>query len=272
MTFGRFFSATAGAAALVIVASATGCYVDSAPQQRAVQSGAPPLAAPTDDAAGVCQTTFSKGCFDGYIIANKEFVVDGKQFFNADELSSRFKELVTVDAKDFELALTTKVDNQSFLQGFEYNLTGPLVKTGTVRSNGSFAVENLPEGQYDLRVQRAVRFSVSHKVVRAAPAPASPTPVAPTTTTAGSTTMPPATPGTTPAAPGTTPATPVISVDPVATTTVTQTFCATIYSDKTLDIRRGTRLLPETFADFRLHVTDSVCDATGDNATISLRD
>lgn len=270
MTFGLI---QRGGAFVATVLLASGCYVDSAPQDRATTGGNNTTIDTTRESdAGLCRWTISKGCFDGYVIAQKDFSVDGKQFFNADDLSAHFAELVPVDGKDYSIVLATQLDNQSFVQGFEYVLKGELVRKDKIRTNGSFSINELPEGQYDLRVLRAVRFTVSHQVAKAETQPVAPLQsVAPATTTSSSTPT-----GTQASGPGATqtdaPATaPAVTVAPkVATETVAKVYCATIYADTTIDVRRGKRATPETFTDFRLHVTDAECEAAGSSATIKL--
>jgi len=50
---------------------------------------------------------------------------------------------------------------------------------------------------------------------------------------------------------------------------VTKTYCGTLYADTTLDVRRGQRTW-NTFSDFKLHVTDHVCAAGGNQTTLTL--
>jgi hypothetical protein len=208
-----------------------------------------------------CRTTYAKGCFDGYILATKEFTVNGKQFFDASDLATRFGELISADVKGYQVALVSELDNQSFLQGFEYVLTGNSMLPGKARSNGGFSLNELAEGSYDLRVFRSVKFTASYPKAAAPAKPAEPAPAKPAEADGSVST---------PLASESAPATTDPGVQD-APEMVTKTYCATLYADTTVDVRRAKRST-ETFSDFRLHVTEDECTAAGTSATISLDD
>jgi len=241
--------------ALATVATlVSGCYVDPGQQDRAPSTaGGETVPNSSQDTSGssltdqaTCHYVIGRGCFDGHIAALQEFTVDGKQFFNADDLATRFSELLTVDSagqplaagQGYKLTMLTPVDNQSFVTGFAYDLKGERPTSGQVRDNGNFSINDLPEGTYDLRVQKAVRFELS---ASAATSPAA--------NAAGDDVPSPS------------------SVSPKAA--VAKTYCATLYADTTLDVRRGQRTW-NSFSDFKLHVTDNVCAAGGNQTTLTL--
>jgi hypothetical protein len=237
---------------------ASGCYVDSMDQRAPATGDKAQVERNTNEQdPGACRTTFAKGCFDGYVLSKKDFFVDGRQYFNADDLAGRFAELVKVEDEgvalvagvDYQLALTTPLDNQSFIQGFEYNLTGDYPRSGKVRTNGNFAVNELPEGTYDLRVQRAIKFTVTRQV-----------PVVADDSIAAAEPQEPVRDGATPAE------------EPAAqpeTQTEVKTYCATIYADTVIEVRKGKRSF-DNFGDFRTHITDHDCAVLGSSGGITL--
>ena len=220
-------------ASLVLVQTA--CFVETSPNRRREQPGVATPATPAanlplaDDVPGTCRQSDDRGCFDGYLAVKKPFLVEGHAFFNADDLATRFAELVLPRAIDgapapaaLRVSLTTPLDNASFGQGFEYLLTGAIVRSGRVRTDGTFAVNDLPDGSYELRIMRPVAFSLGGSV---------PPPHA---TAADS--------------------------HPPAPAPVQR--CATLYADQTVDIRHGQRSY-ENFSDFRLHLADGPCSQGG---------
>lgn len=216
----------------------TGCYVESM-EDRApgAQADAQPERVPSE---GNCHRDLTKGCFDGNIISMKEFHVDGKTFFNADDLETRFNELITIADKDglaltagedYQLALQRPLGNRNYLSEFTYDLTGNFARQDKVRNDGNFSINDLPEGNYDLRIQRPVRFDVLTHVTRE-PDASHP------------------------------------DVEPTVETKK-KSYCATIYADTVLEIRRATRSAGN-FSDFQLHVTDNECSAEGNGTALSL--
>lgn len=253
-------------AAIFLATTASACYVESVDEGRDAIGARKLPSDQRDDAktsltdVGQCRFTGQKGCFDGHVISKKEFVVEGKAFFNADDLATRFSELITVeqlgdrlrDTEDYRLELLTAMDNPSFLQGFEYYLSGATVRSGHVRSNGVFNINELNEGTYDLRLQKTLKF----QVIRAPAEDPVPESTEPTTTDAE-----------TESAPETAPMTRVAgAAQPQA---VVKTYCATIYTDKTIDVRRGERLW-DAFNEFRLHVIARDCPAAGSGRVVTL--
>ena len=238
-----------------LTAVAGGCYVDSA-QERAMQSGTGkdgqlPLRGDNPVDTTTCHSSLTSGCFDGFVVPEKEFSVEGKPFFNADEFAGHFQDLIKVNdqgkelvyGKDYTLALTTPLNNDSFLSDFQYDLTGSVRREGNVRTNGNFSINDLAEDTYDLRLSRSIRFTVTETVpatVTATPAPVTP-------------------------APGEVPA-PVAAV----AQTIVKNYCATLYADTVVEIRRGQRAY-DPFSDFHMHVTDQECNTTGTATGVTIR-
>lgn len=226
---------------------ATGCFVEST-DTRAPNGGAEIARTggkSSDVEAGVCRFAIGKGCFDGHVLSRKEFYVDGREFFNADDFSPRFGELVSIDhgelklaeGEKFQLTVHTKIDNDGFIDEFEYDLTGDnaVARRGAVRRTGNFSINDLPPGIYDLRVQKPIKFTVSGKVEQQATDPANP------------------------------------DADPVRTVEeVSRKYCATLYQDTTIEVLKGQRA-QETFTHYKLHVTDLECSADGNQTKISLK-
>ena len=231
----------AGTAGLMV----TGCFVEPA-EDRAPGSGTE-IVKPVRDTeeSGVCRYAIGKGCFDGHVMNRKEFFVDGQEFFNADDLAPRFAELISissdelklVEGEEFSLNLISKVDNDGFIEDFEYDLTGDnaFARRGKLLKNGNFSVNDVPQGFYDLRVQKPIKFSVTGNVQTLVTDPATPD------------------------------AEPTIKVEEV-----TRNFCATLYQDTTIEVVKGKRA-QESFNNYKLHVTDTECAAGGNQTAITLR-
>jgi hypothetical protein len=229
--------------ALLLAASVSGCYIDDmAHAPKAPRVSTTGLA--MDDDPLTCNFAAGKGCFDGFVGPKKQFYVDGKQFFNADDLATRFAELINVSSQGkavapgqggYQLTLITPVDNASFMQGFDYDMGGPTHRTGKLRTDGGFSVDDLHPGTYDLRISRGIKFTL-------ATAPAKPD-------------QPNQPNG--PNGPN----------GPAAQPT-TKTYCATLYFDTT-EIVRAQRAYDD-FDNFKLYVTDNECAPSGDNTTLTL--
>lgn len=225
----------------------TGCFVDSA-ENRTPNAGndiAKIGKKEADAEAGVCQFAIGKGCFEGHVLNRKAFYVEGQEFFNADDLAPRFAELISIEPGEFKLAegeefsltLLSKIDNDGFIDGFEFDLTGEnaFARRGSVRRSGNFGINDIPQGNYDLRVQKPIKFSVTGKVETQVPDPANP------------------------------------DADPkMVIEEVTRQYCATLYQDSSIEVLKGNRA-QETFNHYKLHVTDTECEAGGNQTKISLR-
>lgn len=252
-------------ATIILGGSLSSCYVETIDGEREnssarrIKQDGRQEATPMDAEAGQCRVTALKGCFDGHVIAKKEFLVEGKTFFNADDLATRFSELITVEQlggdpvnpAKFRIELLTAMDNPSFLHGFEYYLSGGTVRSGTIRNNGVFNISELAEGSYELRLQKAIQFAV-HQVEEQVPE-STPNP----------------SPAPTPGLAETPAESAALALADQQGATSAKVYCATLYADKTIDIRRGQRLW-EPFNEFRLHVIDRECPQAGSGRVITL--
>lgn len=223
----------------------TGCFVESAETRAPIPSAQG--ANKQESEAGVCRYTVGKGCFDGLILSRNVFRVDGREFFDADNFAPRFAELISIDQGDFKLAegeklqivVQTKIDSEGFLDGFEYDLTGAdgsaFVSRGAVRRTGGFSINNVPQGIYDLRIRKPIKFAVVGKVE----------------VLTADTNNPDA--------------------EPVRTVKeVSRQYCATLYQDASIEILKGKRE-QESFNHYKLHVTDLECSTDGNQTRITLK-
>lgn len=149
----------------------TGCYVEPVQEnqeKRLDNTGHAAKQDKTESPAGECHFEEGRGCFDAFLSSRRTLNVAGKSFFNADDLGARFGELVTKSAPGedpqdkpvaLKLRLETPIDQASFLNGFEYELSGATKRSGRIRSNGVLSLHDLVPGSYDLRISRVVRYT-----------------------------------------------------------------------------------------------------------------
>jgi hypothetical protein len=264
-----------------LLLSTAGCYVDDL-QERA------PSTADADRNGYDCRLTLSTGSFDGHILTETEFSIEGKTFFNADDLAvpTRFAELVTIKkdgvalkaGTDFDVVLVSQLGRDNFADDFEYFLNGEGTRSGAVRGDGNFSVNELREGLYDLRVQKAIRFRIVEKATVAATAePEAPAadeapavePAEPAEPTAGGDTTEPA--ATEPAVTedASTQPSPAQPAAVPAAQPEGKEFCATIYANTQLDVRRNKRAFV-SFGDYKMYVTDNECGEAGEGTALTL--
>ena len=194
-----------------------------------------------------CRFVSGHGCLNGHAGAMQGFFVDGKEFFNADDLASRLHELLQVDkggklvaqgADGYRLALTTPLDNDSFISGFRYDLSGQVARSGELRRDGNFSSNDLPPGDYQLRIQRAVRFQLVTTLNTADQVPSEKEPTAPKDT---GILIPPA-----------------MHMATVNSQSDPKSYCATLFSDHTISVRENQPAWIN-INNFRLHVTAQEC-------------
>jgi hypothetical protein len=162
----RFFGST-----FAMMFLATSCYVEPVQEnqeKRLDNTGHAAKQEKTEAPAGECHFDEGRGCFDAFLSSRRTLNVAGKSFFNADDLGARFGELVTKsgpgeEPKDKEVALKlrldTPIDQGSFLNGFEFELSGATKRSGRIRSNGVLSLHDLVPGSYDLRISRVIRYT-----------------------------------------------------------------------------------------------------------------
>lgn len=120
-----------------------------------------------DARAADCQKSVVTGCLQGQVPAAPNITVEGREFFDANDLAARFKELlpplkdrngVVPTEGHMQLKWLTRIDNDSFADGFHVYLKGPSAQDQSVMRNGSFAIHRLQPGLYDARVQKEFKF------------------------------------------------------------------------------------------------------------------
>lgn len=176
--------------------------------------------------AGDCRITTRTGCFEGQVPSAPEIRVKGKSFFDVDSLRIRFKELIAInDAEgkalketDYELTFLSPFDNRNFASGMEVYLKGDYAKSARVLRSGRFSVHELPQGEYEIRVQKMIPFQVTHTV-------------------AGD-----------------------VREDGTVgeAKTTTKTYCATLYSESSVDVRQAERSR-QVFDEYEIYLLDREC-------------
>lgn len=234
----------------------SGCFVEPASDRIPLPSEGGGEFEPLDGTR--CQKRFSRGCVVGHIPVIKIYV-EGEEFHDADNLYHRFSELVKVRdengfllaSADYSFSMGTEFDTRTFAKGFEVYLTGGDYKTQSVSSSGEFVLDELAPGSYELRVQKPIKFTVTRQVASQPPVESEPSqdPVGesdPADDIAQE---------------------PVEPVEPVTSET-TKTYCATLFADGSVDVRRGEMTRVE-FNDFDLHITDQACEKGAGGSQVS---
>jgi hypothetical protein len=128
---------------------------------------------------GECRQSSATGCLQGQVPAAPDLVVGGEKFFDANDLAAKFKNLLptvhdttgkALVADDFDLKWITKLDNESFSDGFHIYLKGASARNQRVMSNGAFAVNRLQPGYYQIRVQKEFKFVLAQRAISASAA------------------------------------------------------------------------------------------------------
>ncbi len=233
-------------ACLVETPDGQGRHMEKGQSQEAERARDPSPRGTTQAGPGLCQYGIGRGCFDGYVGFKKDFFVGGQSFFNADDFAESFAELLQVKgpegillkpAQDYQVTFLTPVDQRTFVGGFEYELSGELQRSGKISESGSFSVSDLLDGTYELRIQRPIRFLL----VKNLPI----TPANPTETKA-----------------------PAADTSAPQTEVATKGYCATLYQNTEVNIRKGFRTY-ERLNDFKLHLSDRECDLKKHQVTLS---
>lgn len=197
-----------------------GCMIDTS---------ATPRTEVNPDRAGSglnCRYSFSTGCLEAAIPPAPEVTVNGRAFFDANDLASQFEDLLKEVAPSEQLALMdqggeiefmTRIDNRAFHKGFQIFVKGEAAKSADALATGGFMVHRLPEGAYSVRVQKDIRYLIKGST----PAPVK---VQESILGAG---------------------------DPV--------YCATIYAEANVEVRAQERL-KFLFDDYELRVNQGACE------------
>ena len=198
-----------------------------------------PSTTPASRTIGDCRLSPGAGCFAAQIASAPDISVAGEKFFDAATFRENFETLLQVKSLDktrelsnVKIEVISEFDNKTFARDFMVYVKGDRAMNAKVRSQGWFTLENLPDGNYDLRVARPVDFRV--------------TGTAHVTSTS----------------PG--------GGDPVShDEEVTKTLCAVIYSDNSIQIHAGEKL-SDVYDVFDLFVDDRDCKSTSSGRSISL--
>ncbi len=185
-----------------------------------------------------CRLNKRTGCFDGQVASAQNIQVKGKNFFDANALRLRFKELLNITDSEgqrlsedsYELTYLAPFDNENFAAGMQAHLKGPYAKSARVMRSGKFAFHELPQGEYDIRVQKSLPFTVSQTLAA------------------------------TPNEDGTAGKPKVNS----------KTYCATLYADSSVEVRSGQRAQSQVFDSFELYVLDRECNIDEEANGLSL--
>lgn len=137
-----------------------------------IEPGASSRADTNPDATGsalTCRYTYSTGCLEAAIPPAPEVTVNGRAFFDANDLAAQFGDLIREVAPAEQLALIdqggdiefmTRIDNRAFHKGFQIFVKGEAAKSADALATGGFMVHRLPEGAYNVRVQKDIRYLI----------------------------------------------------------------------------------------------------------------
>ena len=217
----------------LVLPMVSGCYIDR-PEDREAIATTPPA---PKTSVGECRFSTLSGCFEGEIPAAPNVTVKDKNFFDVNDLKTRFKELISVkiDSRDAagdepEFALLTPLDNKSFSRGFQIFVKGEDSRSAEPLATGGFVLNKMPEGVYQVRVAKPIKFKLTQSVTQTDPA----NPDAPATMV-----------------------------------TKEKTFCATLFAETAVEVRIGERTR-HVFDDYDLFVTDNACAESQTGTTLSL--
>ncbi len=213
-----------------IVLAATGCSLEKWDVENNDK---------TDPHLTKCKKSESTGCVYGYVPSAPDLYVEGKKFFDVDELISNFDQLFEVRdyagkarARDaYSIHWKEEIDNDTFANGFNVYVKGSSAKNSSVLRNGEFSLNYLPEGYYDIRVQRVIELDI--KVVQNAGSPG--------TVTAESEDSE------------------AVSEESVESNVKTHSYCIALYADNEVEIEEGKIANTLIFDRYKLEI--KTCEA-----------
>jgi len=216
------------ASMLFVVAMVQGCFVDTTATKRSEDSFA--------DGTGIyrnsglnCRYDLFNGCIEAAIPAAPEVTVNGKAFFDANDLSSQFEAVLADGAPKAQLDMIdsggkieflTRIDNRAFHKGFQIYIKGESARSADALATGGFMIHRLPEGAYSVRVQKLIRYRI-----RAAESSAE-----------------------------------VTQQEVPAAASDATIYCATLYAEANVEVRANERL-KYLFDDYELRVNQEGCSA-----------
>lgn len=144
-------------AALLFTVS--GCYIQE-PE---------PLSRETN--RGDCRSSKRTGCLAGQVVVAPFVYLEGKEYFDADDLGRKFREIVevqtesgdTLTTRDYDIQIVPEITNENFTRDFQVYVKGEKVIHTRANESGAFRVNNLEEGDYTVRVQKKFSMKLSHK-------------------------------------------------------------------------------------------------------------
>jgi hypothetical protein len=122
------------------------------------------------DATGFqCRYSLGTGCIEASIPAAPEVTVNGKPFFDANDLAGQFEQVLAGSApavqadllsKGGKIEFLTRIDNKAFAKGFQIFIKGQTAHAADALATGGFMVHRVPEGAYNMRVQKLVKYKI----------------------------------------------------------------------------------------------------------------
>lgn len=225
MVMGRISRATLLlAASMAFIPVIQGCFVDTSGTTRTTEDWADGTVAHRNSGLNCKFDSFS-GCIEAAIPAAPEVTVNGKAFFDANDLSLQFEELLNDAAPQEQvdqitaggkIELLTRIDNRAFHKGFQIYIKGESARSADALATGGFMLHRLPEGAYNVRVQKLIRYRIRGAAEGAE-----------------------------------------VSQAELAAPSETQ-YCATLYAEANVEVRSGERL-KYLFDDYELRVNKDGC-------------
>lgn len=151
-------------------ASLFGCYEVEEPSVRKLEPWQRGNGAHLDQREE-CRATHKSACLAGQVVAAPVIRLEGKEFFDADDLGRRFKEMVEVrndkgeslTLSDYDMSVFPEITNESFIRGFQVYAKGQKVVAKRVNDRGFFRIDYLTPGEYDVRVQKRFQLKLTPK-------------------------------------------------------------------------------------------------------------
>lgn len=155
---------------LACVVSLNACYVAEEPSVRKLEPWERDSATSLDQ-RDECRVTRTTACLSGQVVVAPVIRLEGKEFFDADDLGRRFKEMVEVrndqgeslTLADHEVSVFPEITNKTFMRGFQVYAKGEKVASKRVNDNGYFRLDYLAAGEYDVRVQKRFQLTLTKK-------------------------------------------------------------------------------------------------------------
>lgn len=116
-----------------------------------------------------CRYSLATGCIQASIPPAPEVTVNGKPFFDANDLAGQFQQVLADSApaaqadllaKGGKVEFLTRIDNKAFAKGFQIFIKGQTAHSADALATGGFMVHRVPEGAYNMRVQKLVKYKI----------------------------------------------------------------------------------------------------------------